>query len=183
MKTHFVTTIIGSAIALSSCQKQPVACFDYEDENPALGNYEYSFTNCSTEATTYEWDFGDGITSTMASPEHGYSNAGTYTVTMTAFSENGRKEDESQTTIHVLGDGYAVFWNSGASHFIILNLQGEAPAPLSPFNGQPTGCMSGYPFHLEEGTYSYTAQEQSPGTGTWSGTVTVTNGGCTQIVF
>ncbi|MBK7667998.1 MAG: PKD domain-containing protein [Sphingobacteriaceae bacterium] len=40
-------------------------------------------TNTSIGATTYLWDFGDGNTSTLVNPgSHGYSNLGTYTITL-----------------------------------------------------------------------------------------------------
>ena len=45
---------------------------------------EYTFTNTSINAESYEWDFGDGNTSTEASPTHIYATANTYTVTLTA---------------------------------------------------------------------------------------------------
>ncbi|MEL6676903.1 MAG: PKD domain-containing protein, partial [Bacteroidota bacterium] len=38
------------------------------------------FTNTSQQATTYFWDFGDGNTSTAASPQHTYTDPGIYTV-------------------------------------------------------------------------------------------------------
>lgn len=51
-------------------------------------NYlEYTFTNSSTGATTYLWDFGDGNTSTEVSPTHVYATHGIYTVTLTATNE------------------------------------------------------------------------------------------------
>ncbi|MEM1119056.1 MAG: PKD domain-containing protein [Bacteroidota bacterium] len=47
-------------------------------------NYlEYSFTNTSINAESYEWDFGDGNMSTEVSPTHTYADANTYTVTLT----------------------------------------------------------------------------------------------------
>ena len=49
---------------------------------------------CSNEtsgAVSYSWDFGDGSPlETSVSPTHVYSNAGNYTVTLTATSTNGR---------------------------------------------------------------------------------------------
>ncbi len=38
-----------------------------------------TFANTSVAATTYAWDFGDGNTSTLASPTHTYATNGTYT--------------------------------------------------------------------------------------------------------
>lgn len=42
------------------------------------------FTNTTTNATSYEWDFGDGNTSTATSPTHNYSTAGIFTVKLVA---------------------------------------------------------------------------------------------------
>ena len=57
------------------------------------------FTNNSTNATTYVWDFGDGNTSTENNPSHTYTTAGTYTVTLTA--NNLDCEDEVYQDIAV----------------------------------------------------------------------------------
>ncbi|MFH2142570.1 MAG: C25 family cysteine peptidase [Bacteroidota bacterium] len=46
-----------------------------------------TFTNTSTNATSYLWDFGDGTTSTDENPVHTYTVLGNYTVTLTA--DNG----------------------------------------------------------------------------------------------
>lgn len=40
------------------------------------------FTNTSTNAFAYVWDFGDGTGSTDVNPQHTYMTAGTYTVTL-----------------------------------------------------------------------------------------------------
>jgi PKD repeat protein len=48
------------------------------------------FTNTSTgNYTDVLWDFGDGITSTQASPTHTYTLTGTYTVTLTVSQLTG----------------------------------------------------------------------------------------------
>ncbi len=39
--------------------------------------------------TAYAWDFGDGTTSTQASPTHRFANGGTYTVTLTVTNACG----------------------------------------------------------------------------------------------
>ena len=45
-----------------------------------------NFTNSSTNATTYSWNFGNGQTSTTASPSNTYTANGTYNVSLTAIS-------------------------------------------------------------------------------------------------
>jgi PKD repeat protein len=47
------------------------------------------FTNQSVFATSYSWDFGDGHTSADSNPMNVYSNAGDYSVTLTAFRPGG----------------------------------------------------------------------------------------------
>ena len=38
---------------------------------------------------SWQWDFGDGATSTEAAPEHSYASSGTYTVSLTVTSDRG----------------------------------------------------------------------------------------------
>lgn len=47
------------------------------------------FTNTTAGATGYLWNFGDGTTSTEATPSHIYNNDGNYQVTLTVFFGNG----------------------------------------------------------------------------------------------
>lgn len=45
------------------------------------------FDNLSLNAESYEWDFGDGGTSTETHPTHSYEDAGTYRVTLKAWKD------------------------------------------------------------------------------------------------
>ncbi len=45
--------------------------------------------NMSRGATTYQWDFGDGNTSTEYEPQHEYQEAGSYDITLIAENEHG----------------------------------------------------------------------------------------------
>ncbi|MEY3597856.1 MAG: hypothetical protein RL521_278 [Bacteroidota bacterium] len=47
-------------------------------------NQTIAFENLSTGATLFEWDFGDGQTSTDFAPQHAYVNPGNYTVQLVA---------------------------------------------------------------------------------------------------
>ncbi len=79
----------------------PVAGFDVG----AIEGGRVTFANTSIhtagETMTYRWSFGDGETSTTASPEHRYTKAGTYKVTLTARDQSG---DEDDLTISVKVD-------------------------------------------------------------------------------
>lgn len=46
-----------------------------------------TFTNTSENAASYEWDFGDGNTSTETDPVHTYAEDGTYEVKLNAVSD------------------------------------------------------------------------------------------------
>ena len=61
----------------------PIANFSYI-VNPA-DNGEVTFTNSSTDATTYFWEFGDGNDTTDSDPGiYTYASSGTYPVTLTS---------------------------------------------------------------------------------------------------
>ncbi|MGB9928532.1 MAG: PKD domain-containing protein [Methanosarcina sp.] len=62
------------------------------------------FTDLSENATGYSWDFGDGTKSTLQNPEHTYSAAGNYTVTLTASNTNGA--DSITTEINVTSNAF-----------------------------------------------------------------------------
>ncbi|HBB93546.1 MAG TPA: hypothetical protein DC042_17940 [Bacteroidales bacterium] len=55
----------------------------------ALARDTISFSNQSTDAVSYLWDFGDDSASTAMNPTHIYQKSGTYTVTLTATGEGG----------------------------------------------------------------------------------------------
>ena len=96
--TLIVSNIAGSSqIVMSQAVTVldvPEASFDYT----SMGN-EVTFTNTSTGATTYSWEFGDGNTSANPSPVHTYAEAGTYTVTLTVTNECGSMSFEEEITL------------------------------------------------------------------------------------
>jgi hypothetical protein len=61
---------------------------------------------------TWEWEFGDGNTSTAQNPTHVYEQPGTYTVSLTVADGGGRSDTESQA-------GYIVvtFPDAGLEHW------------------------------------------------------------------
>lgn len=58
------------------------------------------FTNTSTLAEKYMWDFGDGKTETSPSPTHVYEKAAAYIVKLKAINAEG-KEDESTQALEL----------------------------------------------------------------------------------
>ena len=62
--------------------------------------------NLSTGASTYHWAMGDGTTYTDEYPAHNYTAAGAFTITLTAFSEDG--ECSSQVSGDVVSNWTSV---------------------------------------------------------------------------
>ncbi len=87
----------GIVFLLASCAK-PIANFTYQ---PLKKPSNVKFENQSKKAETYEWQFGDGNSSTEASPNHTYTSAGTYTVVLNA--KKGKKISKIEKKITVEG--------------------------------------------------------------------------------
>lgn len=88
---------LGAAFLLTSCAK-PIADFllpSAEPEAPA----EVRFQNKSLKSETYEWDFGDGNSSTEESPSHTYSTSGNYLVILKATKGKKTSTQEKRLLI------------------------------------------------------------------------------------
>jgi PKD repeat protein len=57
--------------------------------NASITGSTITLENTSTDATSIEWDFGDGNKSTDTNPDYEYEAGGVYTVTLTATNECG----------------------------------------------------------------------------------------------
>ncbi|MBL7924791.1 MAG: PKD domain-containing protein [Bacteroidia bacterium] len=81
--TLVVTDSLGCSDTLTQnivVNPQPVAAFNVSGNN--CQGAQIVFTNTSSGATGYYWDFGDGNTSSQQNPGHVYGNNGTYTATL-----------------------------------------------------------------------------------------------------
>lgn len=82
-------------------QARPNAAF--LSQNGANGAVFFVNTTTSDATATYAWDFGDNATSTDASPNHTYTQSGTYTVTMIATSACGSDTATANVSVVVSG--------------------------------------------------------------------------------
>ncbi len=79
----------------------PIAEFSFSGNE-----YTVDFTNNSANATSYQWDFGDGSTSSENNPIHTYSTAGTYTVSLTANYLNCSDVVSHEVSVPMVGISY-----------------------------------------------------------------------------
>ncbi|MEO6232084.1 MAG: PKD domain-containing protein [Ferruginibacter sp.] len=103
--THLYTnignyTITLTAIDTTTCNKTdiysfpiivfalPKAGFSFSPI-PAQQNKPANFSNFSSGAVSYEWDFGDGHSSTLANPSHQFNLTGIYNVCLFATNSAG----------------------------------------------------------------------------------------------
>jgi PKD repeat protein len=99
----YLFAVIAITAGMSSCKKDKggsglKAVFSY-----VADGYKVNFTNFSTNATEYQWDFGDGSgqTSTAKTPQHIFTRKGDFLVSLTA--KNGTETNVFKDTVTIIG--------------------------------------------------------------------------------
>ncbi len=145
----------------------PVANFS---GSPTSGNVPLTvnFTNSSSGATSYSWNFGDSQTSTATNPSHTYTSAGTYTVTLTATNSCG--SDQEVKTNYI-----TVTCTPPVANFSGSPTSGSVPLTVN-FTNTSSGATS-YSWNFGD---SQTSTATNPShtytsTGTYTVTLTATN--------
>lgn len=130
-----------------------------------------TFSNFTTGATSYTWDFGDGsplfTTASNASFTHTYSTYGTFTVTMTATGPNGCT---ATATLVVVFERYV-----GASFSVpIQQMSGCLPLTIQPVNASQNANTYTWNFGDLTPPVTTTSPVPPPHTYTTPGTYTIT---------
>ena len=102
------------------------------------------------EPTSWNWDFGDGATSTEKNPAHTYTSLGTYTVALTVSNTNG-KDTTSK-------GGYIVTTLAPVASFMVDQRLGKAPFIVQ-FKDLSTNNPTSWNWQFGDGT---TSSEQNP---------------------
>lgn len=90
-----------------------------------LQPFTVTFTNASLNANAYLWDYGDGLTNTVATPTHThtYQTAGVFTVRLTAFNMYGNQTLTRTTYISV--------YRPATANFTATPVSGIAPLSVT----------------------------------------------------
>jgi PKD repeat protein len=106
-----LTVFIVNLLMIPHCTKgpKPDAVFTM-DHNTVLACDTVVFTNLSTDATSYTWDFGDDSSSMEENPTHVYVKAGSYEVTLTVKGIGGTNTSKQTVTVLPSLTGY---WTIG----------------------------------------------------------------------
>ena len=139
-----------------------------------------SFNNTSSipegSITTYKWYFGDGDSSVNASPIHTYTSAGTYSVTLVVWSDNGCRGEVTQSI--------EVYPNPTAD-FTFSNVCKNETFSATDRSSVSSGSITSWFWQFGDGT---TSTDQNPthdyaASGNYDVTLTVvTNNGCSNTV-
>ncbi len=96
-KEKYVSSASTLITVREGTKNPPQACFSAPDTVEI--NDRVLFLNCSEYALRYEWDFGDGGTSTALNPYHSYPQEGTYQVKLTAYGVGETSDDTVRTIV------------------------------------------------------------------------------------
>ncbi|MCX9078892.1 MAG: PKD domain-containing protein, partial [Candidatus Methanoperedens sp.] len=152
---NVILTVIGPGGSSSVTRKitvedpvvpPPVAAFN-TDKNGGDAPLPVQFINQSTgQIQSYNWDFGDGTTSTDANPAHTFANPGDYTVTLTVIGPGG--QNTAQTKIAVTQKP-----NAPVAALSANPTSGNTPLAVQ-FTDQSNGQITSYLWDFGDGTQS-----------------------------
>lgn len=90
-------TCFDSVIKQITVLDLPVPDFSAPDVTDCKVPFTVNFTDLSTGATGWQWDFGDGGTASVQNPSHTYTVPGFYTVRLVATGANGCSDSVTKT--------------------------------------------------------------------------------------
>lgn len=162
--------------------EKPVANFSF---NPAGGevpvNVNFQFTG-SGEIDSYNWQFGDGGSSSFLNPSHIYNDAGMYGITL-IVSGPGGMDSVTKSIVITEGEEPPPPPPPPVANFIANPSSGNVPLSVS-FVFTGSGAIDSYEWDFGDGSSSI---QQSPNhtyssPGTYSPTLVVTGPGGSSVI-
>lgn len=155
----------------------PVTSFDVLQEGDVYYQLNIEFKNTGTGAVSYEWEFGDQMTSDDENPQHTYYRGGRYEVELTSTNEYGCESRFSRTinidnTFYVyipnsftpgndgINDYFAPVFSDEAQityyEFIVVNRWGEQVFKTNDPDFAWNGSVKNGEYYVHNDTFSYT---------------------------
>ena len=104
----------------------PTASFSPQNASICIGDAIQFDDNSLGGVTNWDWNFGDGTSSSDANPTHQYSSPGSYTVVLTVTNSNGTNSTSTTVTVNDLPNvSLTTPNNSVCSSASSFNLQGS----------------------------------------------------------
>jgi hypothetical protein len=99
------TSLLSTTATIHIQTSAPVASFTYQ-KGSSPNSVLFTNTTTGTGPFTYSWDFGDGSSSSEASPQHLYAAPGPYTVILSVTNSSGLSDTATaQITVPVTAPG------------------------------------------------------------------------------
>jgi gliding motility-associated-like protein len=159
-----------STASIATVNPLPIASFS---SLPVCDNSPTVFTNLSTTATSYTWDFADGSATNITSPLYTFASDGTYLATLTAFNSFGCNTSYAENVI--------VHPNPVSS----FNATTACQSYASNFTDISTGSVTSWTWNFGDGSGSSLSQNTSyiyPLASNYSASLIVHNGfGCSAV--
>jgi gliding motility-associated-like protein len=167
-----------SAVKTIKALPRPVANFTYSDTTRCQPNHTVNFTDASTNAVAWRWEFGDGNFSTQQNPSHTYTKYGVFTVKLVVTNSSGCTDSLTKPALVRIRRPEIVLPT--------LPVRGCIPYTINPVAGIATSDqVTSYFWEFGDGN---TSTSQTPShTYTQQGTYTVrltitTSDGCTETI-
>ncbi|HII93596.1 MAG TPA: PKD domain-containing protein, partial [Methanosarcina sp.] len=135
------------------------------------------FDESTGSPTAWNWNFGDGVTSTKQNPIHTYTTDGTYTVKETITNEIGGDTETKESYITVTSPAEALTAVVPVPDFSASVTSGEAPLTVS-FTDESSGSPTEWQWNFGDSSdilTEYNPTHTYTKAGTYTVTETVTN--------
>lgn len=160
-------------LAQGTIMPEPIPDFSFQQISPLV----IAFTNLSKNATSYDWDFGDGATDDLNEhPTHLYTAPGIYLVKLAAISDWGIRLINKQVSVTGAGSGLIPNFTSNVI---------AGPVPLAvQFTDTSIGNPTAWDWDFGDGNYSLVRNPYNVYTapGVYTVSLSVSKSGITETV-
>jgi PKD repeat protein len=150
---NFIFLLLLSTIAIVSCKKENAGSGLKSVFSYTADGFKVNFTNFSSNATEYSWDFGDNTEgSTLSNPTHVFTSKGSFLVSLTA--KNGADSSIFIDTVLISGPNIKIEGDFTDWTYVEYNLVNEA-ASGGTLSAVKTFATPGYLNFYLEGTADF----------------------------